>query len=392
MAGIELRLDELAEFHEALAEGRAWQGAVPDEAMPGSTNAALSAEAPATGQAGPRPFAPRRERYLDEADPATLAARAEGELRQRLDALRRAIGDVNRAARAAEQDRLRGLLSWWNRQEHALRSFADEMAERARARAALTEGERQDWDRRVARVLDERRLSLEIKLRRFYADEVGFGFIETDAAARRISLQGTRPGTGLGELMRSLMQFKGYPVAFTQRVLGRALLGYTPEERLLQGRNLAALIGGLVVFGYLSLTLKDVTRGWGPRDPTKLDTIMAALLQSGGAGIYGDFLFAQANRFGNSALETAAGPLPATLGQVINLAAQTRDAEAKPAQALNLALANTPFLSLWYARPTLDFLILNGLRESLSPGFLARQERKRREDFGQERLIPATLD
>lgn len=393
MSVLELRLDELAEFHTALAEGRAWQGSVPDDAgRPASTNATLSAEAPATGEAGARPFAPRRERYLDEGDPATLAARAEGELRQRMDALRRAIGEVNRAAGQAEKERLSGLLTWWNRQEQGLREFTAQMEARAAERAALTEGERQDWGRRVERVLEDRRLDLEIKLRRFYADEQGFAYIETDAAARRISLQGTKPGTPVGELMRSLMQFKGYPIAFTQRVLGRALLGYAPEERALQARNLAALLGGLIVFGYLSLVLKDAARGWGPRDPTKRDTIMAALLQSGGAGLYGDFLFAQANRFGNSALETAAGPLPATFGQIINLAAQTRDLEAKPAQALNLALANTPFASLWYLRPAMDFLILNGLRESLSPGFLARQARTRREDFGQERLIPATLD
>lgn len=391
MAMLEVRLSELAEFHQALAEGRAWMPAAPDAPDPPSTNAALSGEAPATGNQGPRPFAPRAERYLDDADPATLAARAEGELRQRLDAMRRAIGNINRAAGRAEQDRLAGLLSWWNKRQGELATFAEQMEARAQARADATAAELGEWTARVDRVLDEKRLGLEISLRRFYADEMGFAVLEPDAAARRITLQGTRPGTPVGELLRAMAQFKGFPVAFTQRVLGRALLGYEPTERMLQGRNAGALIGGLIVMGYLAMTLKDLARGWSPRDPTKPDTIMAALLQSGGAGIYGDFLFAQANRFGNSALETVAGPLPATIGSIANLAATAREGEAKPAQALNLALANTPFLSLWYVRPVLDFTILNSLRESLSPGFIARQEKNRRDDFGQERLVPASL-
>lgn len=391
MAMLEVRLSELAEFHQAVAEGRAWMPAAADLPDPPSTNATLSGEAPATGNQGARPFAPRAERYLDAADAQTLAARAEGELRQRLDAMRRAIGNINRAAGRAEQGRLSGLLSWWNKRQGELDLFTEQMEGRAKARQDATAAELAEWDGRVNRVLDQRRLDLEIKLRRFYADEMGFAVLEPDAAARRLTLQGTRPGTVAGEIFRALAQFKGFPVAFTQRVLGRALLGYSPGERLLQGRNAGALIGGLLVMGYLSMTAKDALRGWGPRDPTKPDTILAALLQSGGAGIYGDFLFGQANRFGNAAAETAIGPLGGSIFSAINLAAQARDAEAKPAQLLNLALSNTPFLSLWYVRPTLDMLILNSLRESLSPGFLARQQRKRMEDFGQAPLLTDSL-
>jgi hypothetical protein len=391
MAMLDLRLSELAEFHQAVAEGRAWADAAPDLPDPPSTNAALSGEAPATGNPGARPFAPRAERYLDQGDASTIAARAEGELRQRLDALRRAIGNISRAAGRAEKDRLKGVLSWWNKRQAEVNAFADQMEARAAERDAATKAELGEWNSRVDRVLDEKRLQLELTVRRFYADEMGFAVLEADAATRRLTLQGTRPGTVTGELLRAMAQFKGFPVAFTNRVLGRALLGYEPTERMLQARNLGTLLGGLFVMGYLAMTIKDVLRGWSPRDPSKPDTILAALLQSGGAGIYGDFLFAQANRFGNSAAETVAGPLGGALFGAINLAAQTRDLEARPAQALNLALSNTPFASLWFARPVLDFLILNSLRESLSPGFIARQDKSRREDFGQERLIPASL-
>jgi hypothetical protein len=129
-----------------------------------------------------------------------------------------------------------------------------------------------------------------------------------------------------------------------------------------------------------------------PKNPEKPKTWLAALMQSGGAGIYGDFLFAQANRFGNGPLETIAGPTAGTAASIINLATRARDGEAKAADAFNLILQNNPVfpLNLWYARPALDLLILNSMRESLSPGFIQRQHQRRREDFGQERIMPAT--
>lgn len=394
MEELQLRLSELAEFSQAVAEGRTWTPATEEAAPAGdparSANVSLSGDASTEGG---RVFSPKAERYLDDADPATLAARAEGELRARLDALRRAIGGMNRAMGQAEQGRLAELTSWWNARQQELADFTRRVGERADARRQATERELGDYDARVQRVLDEARLALEIKLRRFFADEMGFAFLETDAASRRLTLWGTRPGTVTGELLRALAQFKGFPVAFTQRVLGRALQGYAPEERALQARNMGVLLAGLMVTGYLAMTVKDFLRGYGPRDPTKPATLLAALMQSGGAGIYGDFLFAQGSRFGNSTLETLAGPLLGTAAGTVNLAQKLRDGDAKAGEALNLTLQNTPFLGLWYLRPALDFLVLNALRESLSPGFMQRQRRNRLKDYGQEphQLIPASL-
>lgn len=387
MAELQLRLDDLAEFQAAVAEGRAWQDAAPDPAGPRSSNTSRSGSAATEGG---RVFDPRAERYLDEGQPATLAARAEGELRARLDALRRTIGNINREAGQAEKGRLQDFGDWWNRRQQELDQFTQRMQDRADARAAETAQENATYGDQVDRVLERTRDALELRLRGFFADEMGSGFLEQDLRTRRLMLAGTKPGTDTGELRRYLAQFKGFPVAFTDRVLGRALRGYTPDERLMQGRHLGSLMAGLLVFGYLAMTAKDFIRGYGPRDPTEPKTWLATLFQSGGLGIYGDFLFGNANRFGNSVLENLAGPTPSAAANVIGLFQRARDGEAKAGEAFNVILQNTPFLSLWYVRPTLDLLILNSIRESLSPGFIARQQQKRREEFGQERIMPAT--
>lgn len=388
IAEVELRLSELAEFHDAVARGEAWpeaeQFGPPRPPTPADRNIN-----PETGERR-RPFEGAALDYMD-APPADRARRAEGEARARLDRLRRSIGEVRRATKGRDVEAAEAFELQWNRREAELLAFADQMADRAQRRQVATETERAEWGDRVDAALADTRRELELKLRGFFADEMGSAVLEGDVQARRQLIRGTQAGTFNGELLRAIAQFKTFPVTFTNRVLGRAFLGYSPAERMLQGRNLGVMLAGLLVSGYVSTILKDLVRGYEPADPTERKTWLRAFAQSGGLGIYGDFLFGQANRFGNSALETVAGPLLGTAASGINLLTKARDGEAKAGEWLNLALQNSPFINLWYARPVLDFLVLNALREAGSPGFLRRQEQQRRKDYGQERLTPPTL-
>jgi hypothetical protein len=252
---------------------------------------------------------------------------------------------------------------------------------------------------------DEARLDLEMAVRRFVADETNYGVIETDPRSRRTATLGLRPGTAAGEAIRFIMQFKGFPIAFSQRVLGRAIYGHAPDASgFTKSAHIGALLAGMTMAGYLSMTMKDMLKGyWPPRDPTDPKTWAAAFVQGGAAGIYGDYLFGQVNRFGSGILETTAGPTIGTAADAINLMLVARDAmvgkiigqEAKApyADALNLALGTTPYVNLFYVRPALDYLFLNSMREAVSPGYLKRQERRRKTDYGQSRadFLPEPL-
>lgn len=238
------------------------------------------------------------------------------------------------------------------------------------------------------RTLARDRLSL--ALRRFYADESIQNVIEVEASTERLTRFGTRPGTLGGEVARMLMQFKGFPIAFTSRILGRAFRG--PGSRGEKVWFGAKLIATLAVAGYLSQVSKDFTRGLEPKDPTELDTIAQALLQSGAAGIYGDFLFnITGSRFGNTALETAAGPAVTTLADVVNIYQRTVAGDVTAKETFDSIWQNVPFQNLWYVRPAMDILVLNELREALSPGFERRRERFIEESFGQESLLPFSV-
>lgn len=248
----------------------------------------------------------------------------------------------------------------------------------------------------AAKVRDD----LEMTLHRFFADETSYGMIETDARSRRTATLGYRPGTYGGEAIRFMMQFKGYPIAFAQRVGGRAIFGYRKGAKFEQAAHIGTILAGMTIAGYMAMTLKDLAKGyWPPRDPTDKDTIMAALAQGGAAGIYGDYLFAQVSRFGTDVLETSAGPTISTVSQLIGMGLRARQAglsseeEFKFAELVTLAIGNTPYANLFYVRPALDYLFLNSLREATSPGYMRRQETRRKKDYGQEKsdALPDSL-
>lgn len=260
-----------------------------------------------------------------------------------------------------------------------------------------------DFEERKAKAVEDGRRELELSVLSFIADETNYGVIEVDNRSRRTTTLGLRPGTLAGETIRFVAQFKGFPLAFSQRVGGRALYGFRSEASYLERTaHIGALIAGMSIAGYMSFTMKDLARGyWPPRDPTDPKTWGAAFVQGGAFGLYGDFIFSQTNRFGGSVLESAAGPTIGTAADLIELGLKSRDAiggklfgeEAKApyAEAVNLLAGNTPGASLFYVRPALDFLILNSLRDAISPGYLRRQDTNRRKDYGQTSFRPRTL-
>ena len=232
----------------------------------------------------------------------------------------------------------------------------------------------------------------ELALRRYFADESRSAVLEADAATQRFTTAGMQRGTLPGEVIRTIMQFKAFPIAFSQRVMGRAIQG-GEGAGYAGAAHIGGLVAGLVVMGYTAMTLKDAIKGYEPREllddqgNPRLKTILAALVQSGGAGIYGDFLFGQASRSGNSALENLAGPALSDIAGGLNLWAKFRSGDAKASDGFNAALSSIPLFNVWWARPALDYLVLNSVREYLSPGALARQDQRRRQDYGQQPII-----
>lgn len=146
--------------------------------------------------------------------------------------------------------------------------------------------------------------------------------------------------------------------------------------------------------GYVAMRAKDLSRGKELRDTGKLETWASAAMQSGGLGIVGDFSLGKADRFGNQAVASMAGPTITELSKITPIVGQMLRGEAQSAgeDALRLALGNTPFINLWYTRAALGYALLYHIREALSPGTLARTESRMRQDFNQRYLRIGDLD
>lgn len=230
---------------------------------------------------------------------------------------------------------------------------------------------------------------LEGRLRNYLTDQTSILALEPDKKVKATMLLGTRPGTVVGELMRFMMQFKSFTGAYMQRVMGRELYGRGYEGDSLWGAlthgngeavGLAQLIVTSTLMGYASMSLKDIAKGRTPRDPTESPSdaakiLLAAMVQGGGAGIYGDFLFGQANRMGAGTIESLGGPVISTAGRFVDLYHKALVGDDVAANTFNEVLNNTPFMNLFYTRAALNYLIFYRLQETMNPGYLRRMER-----------------
>ncbi len=222
-------------------------------------------------------------------------------------------------------------------------------------------------------------------------DRTLFAVIQPDARVKGIMKQGTLAGTPIGEAVSFLGQFKGFPVAIFNKIIGRdiAYMRAGPNQDIGRGaRGIAATIVTSALLGYASMTIKDLLKGRSPRDPAKWNTVMASLLQGGGLGLYGDVLFRE-QRDGSTIIAGLAGPGATTVADVllaINYGIRGEGGKAGKA-AYRAVNANIPFMNLFYIKTVYDYLIGYNMMETMSPGALKRVERRMKKEYNQEYLL-----
>lgn len=249
------------------------------------------------------------------------------------------------------------------------------------------------------REIDAARDTLESKLRSLITDRVDYAVIMPSARTNVLLNWGLKRGTVAGEAARMLMQFKAFPLAMLQKVWAREIYGSGANslgEALFKGkgdfRGMAHLLAMSTVFGYLAMTAKDLLKGREMRNPTDPNTMLAAFLQGGGAGIYGDFLFGGATRYGTSFWGTALGPTGSSIEDLYKLYNRALQGDDTAAQGLRVIVNHTPFANLFWARPALDYLFLYDLQEALNPGALGRMEGFAKKNNGQEFYLKPSQD
>lgn len=239
----------------------------------------------------------------------------------------------------------------------------------------------------VKEVGDRAALDATMKMMDMINVERGFAMVEPGAAERALILSRTRPGTIEGEVMRTVGQYKSFPVSMMTRHLAR---GLNAGDR---GKYMIATGVSLVMMGALAMQLKAIATG---KDPREMDWRFwgAAFVQGGGGGIFADFLNAGLDRSGKSFYMTAFGGPTAGLvddmvklmGGNISQAAAGQDTNFGRELA-NFVRRNTPGTSLWYSRLAVDRLMWDRVQELADPEYqraFRRIEDRARRDYNQQ--------
>jgi hypothetical protein len=226
------------------------------------------------------------------------------------------------------------------------------------------------------------------KMLGFIDNEGKTAVLAPDVVTRATITQGAKAGTLGGEIGRSLMLFKSFPLSMVIRNIERIKSIPTAKGRLAYSLS---LLTGLTLMGALSVELKDLISGKNPRDATTPKFWAAAFAQGGGLGIFGDVLYTGLggnSRGGQPNWTNLAGPVAGTAADAANVTLgnlgqvmQGKDPKAA-AELLRFARQNVPFMNLWYLKAAIDHAGFNELQDSLSPGYLARQKAAARRDWG----------
>lgn len=186
-------------------------------------------------------------------------------------------------------------------------------------------------------------------------------------------------GKGGGELARSILQFKSFPLAMISNHWQRLQAMPTPKGKALYA---AELIATSTVLGALSIQLKSLVAGNNPQDMTDPKFTGRAFVQGGSAGLYGDLLVNPIVSPYKERLTDQMGPMAGGLADVYDIARAAWES-GKPDAKANLGgdvtrfiKGNTPFANLWWGKAATDHLIFQRLQDYFSPGYSARMQQR----------------
>lgn len=242
----------------------------------------------------------------------------------------------------------------------------DPAVQRAMATHGVSAG---DWDKWRATVPTEERGSNWIlpenvkdrgaaeRMLQMVLTETDYAIMVPDIRTRTQFNSKMRPGTLIGEIGKSALLFKSFPMAIIN-LHGRRMMAQPGAwNKMSYAVALSAL---LFAAGGLAAQLKTVIAG---KDPQPMDDpkfLARAIVQSGGLGIFGDLLYNSTTSFGGGFLQTLGGPILGGLipnvGQLtVGNAARAIDGDDATEtrigrDAAKLIRSEVPGSNLWYLR------------------------------------------
>ncbi len=217
-------------------------------------------------------------------------------------------------------------------------------------------------------------------------DEQGMAVVEAGLRERTWMNPGTRKGTAMGEILKSMLQFKSFSAAFLMRHGSRAMSQPTKASKVGYATSLIAMttvLGGLVV------QLKELANGndpatmWDSDDPEKtVDFFKRSFVAGGGLPVLGDILVAGMDTSGRDAGDFIAGPFGSDFKSILSLtvgnATQLSNGVETNAgnEAFKFLKGKVPSQNLWYTKAAANRLIFDEMQDMIAPGYREKLLRK----------------
>ncbi|OGW25975.1 MAG: hypothetical protein A2X59_04400 [Nitrospirae bacterium GWC2_42_7] len=245
------------------------------------------------------------------------------------------------------------------------------------------------------KAMDDIRMT-SIKVAGMMTQEANIGIVSPGARELAAMHQGTKPGTFPGEMLRTVMLFKAFSASMFTKVLPRVM--HSDDVGLSRLKIGAQFAVAMMVLGGISYQLKSIVLGKNPMEMFDEDGIphakfwMAAAAQSGGLGIFGDFLFSDFSRFGADVGSTFAGPVisgPATDLVKFTLGNARKEFMGKDvewtADAIEKSKRNLfGFLNVWYMTAAINHMLYYQIQDAKNPGYLRRMKSRVERETGQD--------
>ncbi|KQT96964.1 hypothetical protein [Rhizobium sp. Leaf453] len=224
-------------------------------------------------------------------------------------------------------------------------------------------------DRLMSAILDERR----------------FAVLEPDARVRGATAWGHTRGTFTGEIARSAMQFKSFPMTFMMTHMMRSAI-----QDGAWGKTSAAikLVSLMTIAGAVTAQMQSIIAGRDPQDMSSPKFWGQAFIRGGGGGMLGDLIYSSTTRGDDGLKEYAMGPGPGAVFSATGDLMQTLfgDKELSGKTLAQHIKAWTPGSSLWFSKIATDRLLFDNIQTMIDPNYrqsFSRYEKRMKKDFGQ---------
>ncbi|MFV5490183.1 hypothetical protein [Acinetobacter sp. ASP199] len=227
-------------------------------------------------------------------------------------------------------------------------------------------------------------------------DEQGMAVVEAGLRERTWMAPGTKKGTAMGEIFKSMLQFKSFSASFLMRHGSR-----TMAQQGVQGKAAYAipLVAMTTILGGLVVQLKELANGndpatmWDSEDPDKtIDFMKRSFVAGGGLPVLGDILVAGTDTSGRDTGDFIAGPFGGDFKTILSLTVgnATQAANGIESNAGNEAFrflkGKIPAQNLFYTKAATNRMIFDEMQDMIAPGYREKLLRKAERDHDRTRF------